>query len=277
MSEKKQSRTVNQKELQTHWQEQINFLIISSSAYDNGQHSESKRLALGIRILLHDSKNSLSLAKQLGIKNNMLFWSSASLYTPSNLLSSFNLLSMRMTSDGFAYIPILTNVTGRTFFLIFDDWWNEVVFDDKQSILTRRDVILTTADQDGGAHVDPEINEDYAKIAKDNSLGWTFVSSDDGSSSPPLTNPVYATVRQIACELLCSITISEKGHFKRLAYPERKFEMRYFDSTRRFLWSQTDIQFSEETKKIVELFNKQPRKYYVDRFADGFAREVVLK
>jgi hypothetical protein len=276
MNNKRQSRILNQKELQTHWIEQINFIKNSSSAYDNGQHSESKRIATNIRVLLHDTKNSISLASQLNKKNNMLFWSSASLYTPSNLLSSFSLLIMSMTPEGISYVPALTNVKGRTFYYDFDDWWNEVVFDDKQSILTRRDVILTAADQDGGAHVDPKINEDYARISKDNSLGWTFVSSD-GTSSFPLTNPVYATVRQIACELLHSISISENIQFKRKSYPERSFEMRYFDSEKRFLWSQTDIQFSEETRQIVEAYAKQPRKYYFDRFVDGSTREVVLK
>lgn len=275
MNKQKQGRALNQNELRAHWQEQIGFLINSASAYDNGQYSECKRLALGIRILLHDTRNSLSLASQLGKKNNMVFWSSASLYTPSNLLSSSNLISMNITSEGIKYLPVLTNITGRTFFFTFDDWWNEVVFDDKQAILSRRDVILTAANQDGGAHVDPQIDESYARILKDNSLGWIFTSSD-GSNVPPLTNPVYATVRQIACELLTSISVFEKGHYTRRAHPDRKFEMRYFDSDRRFLWSETDIPVSEETRKIVEPFAKKPRKYYTDHFTDGFSREVVV-
>jgi hypothetical protein len=123
--------------------------------------------------------------------------------------------------------------------------------------------------------VDPQIDESYARILKDNSLGWIFTPSD-GSNVPPLTNPVYATVRQIACELLISISVFEKGHYTRRAHPDRIFEMRYFDSDRRFLWSETDISFSEETRKTVEPFAKRPRKYYTDHFASGFAREVVV-
>ena len=56
---------------------------------------------------------------------------------------------------------------------MFEDWWNEIIFDDTKNKFTRRDIITFVANQDGGAHVDDELHEKYAMLGKMNSLGWT--------------------------------------------------------------------------------------------------------
>ena len=53
---------------------------------------------------------------------------------------------------------------------------NEIIFDDKMFFISR-DVILSVANQDGGAHVDPILNESYSNITKRNSLGYYQVSN----------------------------------------------------------------------------------------------------
>lgn len=35
---------------------------------------------------------------------------------------------------------------------MFNDWWNEIIFDDKKNKFTRRDIVTYVANQDGGAH-----------------------------------------------------------------------------------------------------------------------------
>lgn len=55
----------------------------------------------------------------------------------------------------------------------FADWWTQPVFVDQSGRkLTRKDLVMTAANQDGGAHVDPALNASYAELAKKNSLGW---------------------------------------------------------------------------------------------------------
>ncbi len=89
---------------------------------------------------------------------------------------------------------------------MFNDWWNEIIFDDKKNKFTRRDIVTYVANQDGGVHVDPELDESYATLTKMNSLGWT-----DYNVNKPLNNPAYQAIRTIANEVLYSIAISASG------------------------------------------------------------------
>lgn len=262
-------------ELTEQWNGQIGFIKRSCESYDAGIRSEAKRIATSMRILFLHTQNSNSLFNQLAYTNNFLFWSSANLYTPSNLLSSWSLLSLQSNGIEMLYIPRLKEIASRTFFLELNDWWNEIIFDDKQFFLSRKDIVLAVSNKDGGAHVDPEFDESYANITKRNSLGF-FIETNKGSV-PPNNNPAYASVRQIACEVLYSCELF-KGSFKRTPYLDRKFEMRFIDnSNKRFKWSTTDITASEETKNIINKYKFEPRKYYIDQFDNGIKREVIIQ
>ena len=59
----------SQAELSQHLQEQLEFLQASAGAYDQGFEGEAKRLAVSIRVLVHDTSNSNSLLGQLGQKD----------------------------------------------------------------------------------------------------------------------------------------------------------------------------------------------------------------
>ena len=262
------------KELAEQWNDQIGFIERSCESYDAGIHSEAKRIATSLRVLFHHTNNSNSLFNQLGYTDNFLFWSSACLYTPSNLLSSWSLLSIQSNGTEILYVPVLKEIVSRTFFLELNDWWNEIIFDDKQFFLSRKDVVLAVSNKDGGAHVDPEFDESYASITKRNSLGH-FIQTN-GYSVPPNNNPIYASIRQIACEVLYSCELFKES-FKRIPYLDRKFEMRFADQNRRFKWSTTDITTSEETKNIINNYAPQLRKYYIDRFDNGIKREVITQ
>ena len=62
----------SQEALQDHLTEQIGFLLRSAESYDNGFTDEAKRLAVTIRVLVHDTGKSTSLLKQLKLT---AFWS----------------------------------------------------------------------------------------------------------------------------------------------------------------------------------------------------------
>lgn len=53
--------------------EQYDFLRASAARFDDGHHHESKRLALTLRVLLHDTPKSASLLDQLGVKDTLMF------------------------------------------------------------------------------------------------------------------------------------------------------------------------------------------------------------
>ncbi|SPE48301.1 hypothetical protein SNS2_0386 [Streptomyces netropsis] len=60
--------------------------------------------------------------------------------------------------------------------------------------------MLTMANKEGGAHVDPILNAAYESLAKNNGLGFT--SNATGVDLPFEGNVVAVSVRQIAHEFL---------------------------------------------------------------------------
>ena len=187
-----------------HLQTQLSFLQASAKSYDSGSEEEAQRLALNIRILLHDTKSSNSLLSQLQIKDKMCFLTTASAYFTANMASYTGLFGMEMTvGTGGKYRPLCNmddNVPNK--WLQFSDWWNELIVDDKINIFSRRDLILMLANKDGGAHIDGEIDEGYANIKYNNSIGWIY--SDGIQDYPFSNNAVYASARQIAEEFIIS-------------------------------------------------------------------------
>jgi hypothetical protein len=53
--------------------EQLDFLNASARQFDSGVLHEYKRIALVVRVLLHDTASSHSLLAQLGVKDTLLF------------------------------------------------------------------------------------------------------------------------------------------------------------------------------------------------------------
>ena len=259
-------------EFEEYWNDQLSYLNRSIGYFDEGNETEARRIASSLRILLHQTKFSQSLVRQLN--RCLLYLSSSYLYTPSNLLSTWTLLVLEMKDNQLTYKPNLDffEKGKRLFYLTFEDWWNEIIFDDKQNVFTRKDIVLFVANNDGGAHVDPEIKESFALLTKYNSLGLT---NTYGNS--PLSNPIYQAVRVIAEEFLLSVAISSSGLKNRRQYKERKFEMRFIDDKRRYKWSTTDINCSSETLKIVNSHKVEARKLYRQEFGNGMAVEYIGK
>lgn len=251
----------NNTELISYWDEQIHFLSKSAKEYDNGDEIEAKRMATSLRILFHNTNKSHSLFKQLNEKNlksGFIFLSSSSMYIPANLLSSWLLGSVSITNGIAMYKPIGLN-TQDLHLLNFNDWWNEVIFDDKKYKLTRKDIILFISNQDGGAHVDPCLDKRYAAIVKYNSLGWC-----DGNGQPINGNPAYAAIRQIVDEVLASNNIYFKKLSSKKKVINREFDMVFIDENRRFPWAT-----SNEDSLLGSIHRREKRKAYIQKYTDG--------
>jgi len=186
--------------------EQLEYLRLSCASFDGGCEAEAKRLTAPLRVLLHDGKGcSRSLLGQLGLKG-VPFWDSAPPDVPGNLLSYSGLVGMSLsTQDGAKYYAPLDNrIPGGGRWISFDAWWNAIVFrDNAGNSLSRKELVLTVAEQDGGVHVDAALNENYAKFTQDNALGWMFSSSSGGQGA--LEGAERAALRQIAHEVLKSV------------------------------------------------------------------------
>lgn len=160
---------------------------------------------------MHDTRISISLLTQLN-KKDILFYDIAIDYNPNNLQSHMGLVVGKATRTGLGtgtgeyearcdFIPPPDKIKK----VRFDDWWNKIVLVDAKhkSILTRKDVVLTVANQDGGAHIDPNLNEAYADLTRFNGLGYHVIVN--GKEQKFIVGPELASIRQIAYEVLKSL------------------------------------------------------------------------
>ncbi|MFF8780950.1 hypothetical protein ACF07W_27065 [Streptomyces sp. NPDC015140] len=190
-------------------EENVSFLKASAASLDAGCEAEAKRLAVTLRVLLHDTATSHSLLEQLGVKGQMAFTDTALRIDPRNLLPSApGLVIMRMAVGvGASFIAPLDEVPLPPSRIhppaLFDTWWNdEFTRGSNGTLWSRRKFVLTMANKEGGAHVDPSLNAAYENLAKNNGLGFT--STATGVDLPFEGNAAAASVRQIAYEFLKS-------------------------------------------------------------------------
>jgi len=192
------------KELEQHLKDTIQALELSSHAFDKGLDGEAKRCAAAIRVLVHDTSSSKSLLGQLGQKE-LPFYDTSVPRNPKTIITYSGLTAINITPQGSRHIAPLDNLPpGHTPSLIsFDEWWQGVIFVDQAGKETsRQDLILAVANTDGGAHVDPILDEKYANLSRNNSLNWRF-SSPKGDI--PMEGPEKAAIRQISHEVLKSL------------------------------------------------------------------------
>jgi len=187
-------------DMRDHLVEKIKFLKNSIMLFDNGDYQECNRIALSIRVLVHDSKNYTSLLKHLK-KKDISFYDNASSYFPGNLLPTTRLVALYSTKEGEStYLPNKDFKGNSTIKVPFSVWWNEIVIDDSHgNLLKRKDLILSISNQDGGAHVDLELNIPYGSIAKLKTQEKGIKIENGKGFRMTL---IQASVRQIADELI---------------------------------------------------------------------------
>jgi len=190
-------RPLTTSDLDQHFQEQLSFLETSSELYDIGREHEAKRIATVVRTLAHDTRSSKSLLGQLSRKSGR-FIDSAFDCDPENVNSHGGLVCIQFGTPTEFTAPLDEALFIN--WVTFEEWWSKDVFvDDQGHRLSRRELILIVANQDGGAHIDSELNDVYARLSRENSLGWF---AGGGTATYPVRGAASAAIRQIAHELL---------------------------------------------------------------------------
>lgn len=189
--------------LEQHLDEQIHFLELSCKSFDEGYIHEAKRLATSVRVLVHDTQSSSSLLSQLNLKSALGFYDTCMDFNPNNLLASNGIIAIHAGSSAKYVAPLENSPLGLGVLEPFEDWWNKLVFANPTGVgFTRAELILILANKEGGAHVDPKLNEAYLKLKNGEFLEVSFYS--DGTNTPIEDAEAFA-VRQIAFELIQSI------------------------------------------------------------------------
>ena len=185
-----------------HLRRQINFLQRSCQSYDNGNLDEAIRIATIVRVLIHQTNTSTSLLTHLNATTINLLTTTNDI--EKGTLFKFSLGSMELGASGCNYSPQLGNATIQNLVPV-NDWWNQIVFVlDQKTKLSRRKIILSAANQDGGAHVDASLAREYEALTKDGALGYFVTSSTEGEIKTPITDTHLVAIRQMAYELLNS-------------------------------------------------------------------------
>ncbi|MBE6878677.1 MAG: hypothetical protein E7488_05880 [Ruminococcaceae bacterium] len=197
---------------------QISRLQLHAKAFDDKKLFVTYDMATVIRVLFHDTNMSHSLIKQIcdmegKDKSNFEMFSSIKPPEPNTLiLLGDGLYSMCFSPKGIECCPVLN--ASPHIKMDFDIWWNEKVVKnvsngyENPSWMTRKELILGHVNQEGGAHVDGEVDDNIAKIGTEEAFGWiSYIDDGKGNmtSPPAAVDQKQASIRQICYETLYAL------------------------------------------------------------------------
>ncbi len=157
-------------ELKQHLKEQLESLEDSACLFDQGKEHEAKRLATSIRVLLHDTSKSASVLQQLGVKNQLTYWS---VLFRDHTQPSSAYMGIGVEMDGGGRSKYVANLFPPHRRLAFDTWWNdEPLIIQNAERLSRERAVLILANKDGGAHVEPKLDVPDHTLLRTDVLGF---------------------------------------------------------------------------------------------------------
>ncbi len=203
--------------------DQLELLHMLGEAFDSGARVVAYPLATTIRVLVHQTGSSHALLAQLGELSKMRFLDTALPIDPRNLLQAHGgLVVMKMASGtGIEWVPrkeVPPMPHAQPHEVPFRSWWeSDINRDSDGNLWSRRSMVLSIANKEGGAHIDPTQPLDIHAIEEENSMGWTY--NDSLVSGQPASNgPLLPSIRQVAYELELSIMKHLRSGLAKAAY-----------------------------------------------------------
>ena len=187
-----------------HLQRQLNFIRHSCDSYDRGFRDEAIRIAQQVRVMIHQTRSSTSLLTQLNathirllttvppVSQNTVFWDGM----------SFMMATVKDNTPSFNVDAALAGGPFQKLFPV-DAWWNQLLYVRNDIRITRRNLVLTAANKDGGAHIDPNLTAEYRELTQGL---WKVVT--ESTETPVLDSQLYF-LRQIGHEILHSSDLQQ--------------------------------------------------------------------
>jgi hypothetical protein len=194
-----------------HLRKQLGFLERSCASYDAGHKDEAIRIATVIRVLIHETAHSTSLLHHLGGLGITLLSTCPDRDAQFADLSSYSACSFRglgimkiTTRKGAELVPGLGEKDCRTMVTV-PKWWNQIVWVlDHQTKLTRKSIVLTAANKDGGAHVDSALTREYESLSSEGAAGVYTGKAGGVEFRGEIQDAHLISLRQLGYELLNS-------------------------------------------------------------------------
>ena len=189
-----------------HLQKQLGFIERSCRSYDDGWVDEAMRIAVAIRVLVHDTRQSVSLLNHLST-TDILLRSTSPVLTDDMIWFGGGLSTTQMIIESgkppiAQYKPVLGDWEPKGQCLPAKEWWNQVIYRVNEGDTTRRAIVLGAANKDGGAHVDRTLDLEYEALRTGLMKVSYTVGADSGEFALP--NSHLADLRQMGYEILNS-------------------------------------------------------------------------
>lgn len=216
-------------DFRTKLQEQLGYIERSAEAFDQGHREEAIRIAVALRVLLHDtSSSSTSLLTHLGARESVELLSTCPVRESSP--PGFGQVKLTMFVSGLTRTRVSANKGAELYAPLGDAldrqlvsvkaWWDEVVWIAGGVKLRRRNIILDAANKDGGAHVDATLTSKYMLIRKPGAAGFANrveggvklqlpVDPSASMAGEPLSDAHLVALRQMGYEILNSPEMTE--------------------------------------------------------------------
>jgi hypothetical protein len=185
--------------------QQLGFLKSSLQAYKDGNDAEALRIGTTLRTLIHDTKSSHALLKQIDPNYlNLPILDRPEVGSGRKILALYGIGVSRSGDGTGTGRPDMTLNDPALQLTPLEKWWNRLVlvFTDstgQRVEFTRRDLVLTLVNKEGGAHIDPTIPVAYEKYVLDTAVPFIVNGIPTDSAHLAQFAAVEAAVRMIEC------------------------------------------------------------------------------
>lgn len=195
--------------------EQLRLLRKACGNDNQWDFTEAHNIVTRLRVLLHETARSHSLLGQVNLRSGNFLHS----------IGPGNTLVIPSTYGPWPLFLMPYRPWAETDCICFDDWWENTPINVSKYKSSRKELVTMLANQEGGAHVDPNIKAGLADLRR-NGTGWSYISEDGDNS--PMHGFETGTIRAIGFELLWSL---EKMHSVFLSSLREKYGDEIEDST----------------------------------------------
>lgn len=155
--------------------EQYGFLKRSVDGFTQGHRSEALRIATTIRVLIHETAKSTPLLKLLTPRYlDLEILDIRPSYDPAKTIFYIGIGVRVNNATGLSPILDLKEPNSPAVPVPLGEWWNrtKLIFTDanQKIVFTRKDLILTLANKEGGAHVDTNLPPEFEKYVLESPL-----------------------------------------------------------------------------------------------------------